>query len=310
MQEGKLNRYTIPQEYSGFRLDQTLQRMFPLYSRSILQKWIREFRVTVEKQLATPKQKVWGGELIEILPAASTETNAQAEAIALHIVYEDEDILVINKPVGLVVHPGNGNRAGTLLNALLNYLPNSGALPRAGIVHRLDKDTSGLLVVAKTLVAHTNLIRQFQSRTIKREYLALVHGTPPASGSIEAPIGRHPINRIKMAVTDKGKPARTHYNAEEYLHGFTLLRCNLESGRTHQIRVHMQSIGYPIVGDRTYSASKINNKRSLAASNFQRQALHATKLELSHPSSNEHLIWHAELPTDISDLLTALRKTI
>jgi len=218
------------------------------------------------------------------------------------VAYEDEQILVIDKPAGLVVHPGSGNWRGTLLNALLHRLPALAGLPRAGIVHRLDKDTSGLLVVAKTLEAQTDLVRQLQARTVRREYLALVRGTVERDGLVDAPIGRHPVQRTRMAVVARGRPARTHYRVRERLAGATLVECALESGRTHQIRVHMAHIGHPILGDPVYA------RHAAGGVAFGRQALHAWRLGLRHPASGAALHWESALPQDMAGLLDRLRR--
>ena len=265
----------------------------------------------LDGQATTVKQKVWGNEHVQISPKdTAAESMHTAEDISLNIIYEDDVLIIINKPVGLVTHPGSGNWQGTLLNALLHHAPQLGNVPRAGIVHRLDKNTSGLLVVAKTIEAQTSLVRQLQQRTVKRGYLALVLGEITQAGSIDAPIGRHPIHRTKMAVTTKGKPARTHYQVIENFAGCTLLQCNLETGRTHQIRVHMSSIGYPLVGDPVYG-SKPKNTRQIIGQiliNFPRQALHAQKLALTHPQTKQILEWEAGIPDDISNLLQVLRQ--
>lgn len=293
---------TIPTHLSGMRLDQALAELLPRYSRSRLQTWIVDGSITVDGQAATPKSKVWGGESVQVQPTAHpSETAAQAEAIALEIVFEDDALLVINKPAGLVVHPGSGNWTGTLLNALLHHAPQFQTVPRAGIVHRLDKETSGLLVVAKTLEAHTDLVRQLQARTVKRHYLALVEGNVAHDGKVEVPIGRHPTARTKMAVVSRGKPAVTHYSVLQRFARHTLIECRLETGRTHQIRVHMQSIGYPLVGDPTYGGKK-------GPRVFKRQALHAARLGLIHPVSQAEMAWEAPLPDDMQALLVAMQK--
>lgn len=302
---------TIPHDYAGMRLDQALARLLPDWSRSRLQAWILEKRISVEAREAIPKQKLWGGEKIRVQPISGhIETAYAAEAIALDIVYEDDVLMVINKPAGLVVHPGSGNWRGTLLNALLHHATQLSAVPRAGIVHRLDKETSGLLVVAKTLEAQTSLVRQLQKRSVKRDYLALVLGHVSVEGWIDAPIGRHPVQRTKMAVTVGGKEARTHYRVTEKFDGCTLLQCSLETGRTHQIRVHMHSIGHPLVGDPVYSGrlKKVSRETGQLIAGFPRQALHAQRLELSHPQHGKKMTWEAVLPQDMNRLLLMLRQ--
>jgi len=302
--------FTVPDDYAGLRLDQALVRFFPEYSRSRLQEWISRQQVMVDGAYATTKQKMWGGEKLEVWPQSHpAEQPYLAEDIALEVVYEDDALLVINKPAGLVVHPGSGNWEGTMLNALLHHAPQLADVPRAGIVHRLDKDTSGLLVVAKTLVAQTALVRQLEARSVRREYLALVHGELARGGKVDAPIGRHPAQRVKMAVVESGKPAVTHYQIETRFPSCTLLRCRLETGRTHQIRVHLAQIGHPLVGDSVYRKGPqrcVPQLRELLNS-FPRQALHATRLGLEHPVSGEMMEWHARLPHDMVQLLEKIR---
>ena len=273
----------------------------------------------MDGEFATSKQKVWGGEKLEVLPQSHpAEQPYLAEDIALDIVYEDDALLVINKPVGLVVHPGSGNWEGTLLNALLHYAPQLADVPRAGIVHRLDKDTSGLLVVAKTLTAQTALVRQLEARNVQREYLALVHGELTRAGKVDAPIGRHPTQRVKMAVVENGKPAVTHYQIERNFPaagsgpGCTLLRCRLETGRTHQIRVHLTHIGHPLVGDSIYlkGPQKCVPQLRELLNNFPRQALHATRLGLEHPVTGEMMEWHVPLPQDMVQLLQQIQVIV
>ena len=297
----------VPAECAGLRLDQTLARLLPQHSRSRLQGWLREGRVRIEGVAEVDaKHKVWGGETIRVAIASDPRSGqSAAEAIALAIVYEDEDILVIDKPAGLVVHPGSGNWQGTLLNALLHHAPELAEIPRAGIVHRLDKQTSGLLVVAKTLTAQTDLVRQLQARSVKREYLALVHGLVTVGGTVDAPIGRHPTQRVKMAVVAAhGKEARTHFSVRERFGTATLLECRLETGRTHQIRVHMASIKHPLVGDPVYG-QRGGTAPLLTA--FTRQALHAWRLALLHPRTHREMSWESPLPEDFAALLLALR---
>ena len=281
----------IPNSCAGLRLDLALARLLPDLSRSRIQTWILAGRVTIGNQPTHPKQKVWGNEHIQIQPQYET-TNMQheAEAINLNIIYEDDWLLVIHKPAGMVVHPGNGNWQGTMLNALLHHASKLNHIPRAGIVHRLDKDTSGLLVVAKTIEAQLDLVRQLQQHLVKRDYWALVLGEVQHGGLVDAPVGRHPRQRTKMAITDKGKPARTHYKILESFEGCTLLQCSLETGRTHQIRVHMQSIHHPLVGDPVYGGKpkKVKPETARLLSDFSRQALHAKRLELKHPHNKKN----------------------
>ncbi|MDV6344711.1 23S rRNA pseudouridine(1911/1915/1917) synthase RluD [Nitrosomonas sp. Is37] len=301
----------VPQSYIGLRLDLVLAQLLPHWSRSRLQSWILEKRVNVDGKIATPKQKIWGNEKISIRPhiVGANETHA-AEAISLEIIYEDNHLLVINKPAGMVVHPGNGNWQGTLLNALLHHSKQLNNIPRAGIVHRLDKDTSGLLVVAKTIEAQTSLVRQLQEHSVKRDYLAIALGEVKQNGYIDAPIGRHPVQRTKMAVTIHGKPARTYYQILESFDGCTLLRCSLETGRTHQIRVHMHNMGHPLVGDPVYTGKtrKLPPEIARLIMRFPRQALHAQQLAFVHPLHGETMIWNSELPEDMSVLLQGLRQ--
>lgn len=297
---------TVPDDCAGLRLDQTLARLMPDFSRNRLALWARRGRVSVNGRAAVPKQKVWGGESISVLPEPDPlELAFRPENIRLNVVFEDETLLIVNKPAGLVVHPGSGNWQGTMLNALLQHAPALKYLPRAGIVHRLDKETSGLLVVAKTLEAHAHLVRQLQARSVTREYLAVAHGRVARSGKVDAPVGRHPVKRTRMAVLARGKPAVTHYEVVERFAHATLLRCRLETGRTHQIRVHLSSLGHPLIGDSAYGGRP--GRHSKGALNFPRQALHAEKLALVHPASKRTMAWHAELPEDMRTLIAALR---
>lgn len=304
----------IPQTLGGLRLDQALQKLLPDQSRSRLQAWIKEGLVTIDDKTTTSKLKVWGGEKVQIVPQVSPQSHAfKAEDIALDIVYEDDHLLVINKPAGMVVHPAAGNWEGTLLNALLFYLPQLKELPRAGIVHRLDKDTSGLLVVAKTIAAQNSLVKQLQARTVKREYRAIVWGNIWRNGKVDQPVGRHPHARTKMAVSKMGKPSVTHYEVLERFAVHTYVRCMLETGRTHQIRVHMQYLKAPLAGDPVYGLRGIVPHRAMtqtlidALSGFKRQALHAIKLGLIHPETGEPMEWQIELPADMKALLEAMR---
>lgn len=295
---------TVPPDCAGLRLDAVLARLMPEHSRSRLQGWLKDGLITLDDAHAEAKHKVCGGERVRcaVLPAPTFAD--VAEDIPLAIAYEDADLLVIDKPAGLVVHPGNGNAQGTLLNALLHHAPELAAVPRAGIVHRLDKDTSGLLVVAKTLASQTDLVRQLQARTVKRHYLALVHGLVAASGTVDAPLGRHPAQRTKMAIVKQGgKEARTHYSPRERFTHCTLVECRLDTGRTHQIRVHLTSIGHPLVGDSVYGKAR-SGAALLDA--FSRQALHAWRLALVHPASHQEMVWESPLPADFAALLEAL----
>jgi 23S rRNA pseudouridine1911/1915/1917 synthase len=290
-------------------LDQAIAGLLPEFSRNRISQWIRDGRVVVEGHTALPKTRVYGGENVDVNPASDPQTAAALpENIALDIVYEDASILVVAKPAGLVVHPGSGNWHGTMLNALLSHAPALSGLPRAGIVHRLDKETSGLLVVGKTLQAQTSLTRQLQARTVRREYLALVHGAIERAGTVDAPVGRHPTQRTRMAVVERGRPAVTHFEIlERFDRHATLLRCRLETGRTHQIRVHLQSLGHPLIGDPVYGKSRRSALDELNA--FQRQALHAERLSLQHPVHGETVAWQAALPADFAQLLATLRGT-
>jgi len=303
----------LPDEVGGLRLDQALAKLLPDYSRSRLQTWIESGRVTVDGAPATVRQKVRGGEEIAVTPQVHpSEQPHQAEDIALDVLFEDDAILVINKPVGLVVHPGSGNWEGTLLNALLHHAPQLAEVPRAGIVHRLDKDTSGLLVVAKTLTAQTALVRQLQARSVKREYLALAWGELERDITVNAPIGRHPTQRVKMAVIDSGKPAVTHVSIAASYPACTLLRCRLETGRTHQIRVHLAYLGHPLVGDVVYTkgAQRCPVELRDLLYGFPRQALHATRLALDHPVSGERMEWEVDLPEDMETLLQQIEEVV
>lgn len=291
------------------RLDQALARLLPDQSRSRLQAWILRKQITVENRDATPKHRVWGGEKVQVNPVPSPDETAYIpEAISLDIVHEDESLIVINKPPGLVVHPGSGNWQGTMLNALLHHAPQLKGIPRAGIVHRLDKDTSGLLVVAKTPEAQTSLVRQLQEHSVKRIYIALVLGHVTCDGWVDAPIGRHPVHRTKMAVTTGGKEARTYYQVIEKLEGCTMLRCTLETGRTHQIRVHLAHLGFPIAGDDKYGDFALNKQlaRRTVGPSLQRMFLHAGIAEVAHPVTGEQLRLEATLSDDLREFLKAL----
>jgi 23S rRNA pseudouridine1911/1915/1917 synthase len=295
----------VPPECAGLRLDQALARLLPQHSRSRLAQWVREARVVIDGASVLPRAKVWGGELLRVRPATDPQLLANLpQDIPLDIVHEDEALIVINKPPGLVVHPGSGNWDGTLLNALLQHAPALAQVPRAGIVHRLDKDTSGLLVVAKTLTSQTDLVRQLQARTVKREYAAIAHGVVARDGKVEAPIGRHPVSRTRMAVVSRGKPAVTHYRVVTRYADASRLECRLETGRTHQIRVHLAYIGHPLLGDPVYG----KRATKTGAPVFHRQALHAQKLGLVHPLSGKAVSWEAPIPADMRELIASLEE--
>ncbi len=300
---------TIPTGHAGKRLDQSLAELLPEYSRSRLQSWIESGHVRVAGAAASRKQKVWGGEAVEVTPEALPEETAfKAEDIGLNIVFEDEHILVIDKPAGLVTHPGAGNWEGTLLNALLHHVPGAAGLPRAGIVHRLDKDTSGLMVVAKTLEAQTRLVRDLQARAVKRVYWAVALGVFERSeGDVDAPIGRHPTQRVKMAVLDEdrpgAKPALTHWKVLRQFSRAAWIECRLATGRTHQIRVHLTHLGHPLLGDPVY-----RGRTSGSPIPFQRQALHAVRLGLAHPATGAAMEWEAPPPADFAELLEQLER--
>jgi len=310
---GAATRHAIPEECAGLRLDQALAKLFPQYSRSRLQAWLKDgtLRVGEGGSVPSPSRAVMGGEAVSLVPdAQAVETVAPAQALPLEIVFEDADLIVIDKPAGLVVHPGAGNPDHTLMNALLAHAPELAAVPRAGIVHRLDKDTSGLLVVARTLEAQASLVRQLQSRSMGRTYQALVWGRPRTlRGIVDAPIGRDPRSRVRMAINERGKPARTAWEVVEQLPAASLLSCTLESGRTHQIRVHLQSIGLPLVGDPVYRVgAKTARTGTEALGSFKRQALHAAKLALDHPRSGKAMQWTSPLPADFRALLRRMRS--
>ncbi|OCG69858.1 23S rRNA pseudouridine(1911/1915/1917) synthase [Gilliamella sp. Occ3-1] len=304
----------IEQSQLGMRLDQALSELFPDYSRSRIKDWITNNKVAVNNVIVNkPKEKVLGGEIITINAEIEQEIYHQPEDIKLDIVYEDSDILVINKPRDLVVHPGAGNPDGTVLNALLHYYPDIACVPRAGIVHRLDKDTTGLMVVAKTIMAQTHLVESLQLREITREYEAVVMGIITAGGTVDQPITRHPTKRTHMAVFPTGKPAVTHYRVMEKYRLHTRLRLRLETGRTHQIRVHMAHIAHPLIGDPLYGGRPRPPKGASESfiqtlRDFNRQALHATMLRLYHPITGEQMEWHAPIPEDMQKLIKSLQE--
>ena len=301
-------------EMAGQRLDQALPVLFPDFSRTRLQRWVRDGRVTLDGRVASrPRDRLSGGELVELEARLEDQVACRPEPIGLDVLYRDEALIVIDKRPGLVVHPAAGHRDGTLQNALLHLDPELIRLPRAGIVHRLDKETSGLLVVARSPAAYKSLVEQLQARAIKREYRALARGVLTAGGRVDRPIGRHPVHRTRMAVVASGKPAVTHYRVLERFPAHTWLRVNLETGRTHQIRVHLAHIRHPLEGDPVYGGRQrlppgIGEALKQALGGFRRQALHARRLGLTHPLTGEWIEWEAPLPADIRHLLTCLRE--
>ena len=304
----------VPEELEGARLDQVAAQLFPDYSRSRLQSWIKKGQLCADGQVLRPRDKVAAGVVLQLDAELEQETGWQPQAIDLDILFEDDSILVLNKPAGLVVHPAAGHADGTLVNALLAHAPELSQLPRAGIVHRLDMETSGTMVVARTLAAHHHLVAQLQARTVKREYCAVCIGAMTGGGTIEAAIGRHPRHRKKMAVLAVGgKPAVTHYRVTERFAHHTRVTVTLETGRTHQIRVHMAHRHYPLVGDPVYGGrpripAGASDQLITALRGFQRQALHAQALGLVHPRSGDTLQFDCPLPEDLLSLLSVLQR--
>ncbi len=303
-------RQTVPPELAGERFDKALARMFPQYSRSRLQGWIARGLVTVDGQPMRPRDPVRGGESVTLQPEASIAVESLPQAMELDVVFENEDLLVVNKPAGLVVHPGAGNLRGTLMNGLLHRVPALAELPRAGIVHRLDKDTSGLLLVAKNLRSHTALVRLMSERAISRHYKAVCCGVLTGGGTVDAPIGRHPVDRLRMSVREDGKPAVTHYRVIERFAAHTYISVQLESGRTHQIRVHLAWRRHPLLGDPLYGGrlalpAAAGERLKKVLQGFRRQALHAARLEFIH--DREPIAVEAPPPADFAELLEALR---
>jgi 23S rRNA pseudouridine1911/1915/1917 synthase len=305
----------VPALANGERLDALLARLLPQYSRSRIASWIRAGDVQLDGRSARPSEKVFGGEGISLRATLELDTQVQPESLPIDVVHADDDLLIVNKPAGWVVHPGAGNRHHTLQNALLAWDAQLAALPRAGLIHRIDKETSGLLVVARNLEAHVALTRALAERAIHREYVALCVGRPRSGGTIDQPIGRHRTDRLRQAIRADGREAVTHYRLAERFRAHTLLRVQLETGRTHQIRVHMAHLGFPLVGDPLYGG-----RRQLTAGNapevrtallaFRRQALHAARLELKHPATGLQLTFEAPLPDDLASLLAALREDV
>ena len=294
----------VPAEMGGLRLDQALARLFHQYSRSRLQDWLRSGHIKVDGRQPAPRTPVVGGETIVVAPPRLPDAAPRAQKMPLKIVHEDRDLLVIDKPAGLVVHPGAGQPDRTLLNALLAHAPSLAAVPRAGIVHRIDKDTSGLLVVAKTVEAQSDLVKQLAERTVRRVYVALVQGDPPASGAIDVPVGRDPKSRTRMAVTHRGKEARTTYRVLERFGRAALVECRLETGRTHQIRVHFAALRHPCVGDLTYGADPTVAKRL----GLTRQWLHAVRLGFEHPGDGQWAEFASDYPEDLAKALEQVRE--
>ncbi len=304
---------TIPENFAGKRIDQAWAELFPQYSRMRLKSWLETGEALINGKHRKPKDKIAGNEEVIIHATVELACEDTAENIPLNIIFEDESLIVINKPVGLVVHPAAGNRSSTLLNALLYHAPELANLPRAGIIHRIDKETSGLLIIAKTLEAQTDLVKQLQAREITREYEAIIQGTLTGGGSVSEPIGRHSHHRTKMAVVANGKPATTHYWVIERFQSHTHIRVKLETGRTHQIRVHMEHINHPLVGDPTYGGRMklpkgASDELISMLKDFKRQALHARRLEFMHPVTKEPMALEAELPEDMESLLKMLKK--
>lgn len=307
-------RAEVPESWAGKRLDQAAAALFPEYSRARLQGWIRDGSLRVGGTQCRPRDPVQAGDELEL--AATVDTDAGSGWIAreglLDIVHEDEDVIVLNKAAGVVVHPAAGHQDDTLVNALLHYCPGLAELPRGGVVHRLDKDTTGLMVVAKSVPAHTELVRCLQARDVRREYEAIVNGSMVAGGTVDAPIGRHPRQRKKMAVVDTGKPSVTHYRVLERFPAHTRIQCRLETGRTHQIRVHMAHIRHPLLGDPVYGSrlrvpAAAGDELLQALRRFRRQALHARRLAFAHPVSGSELEFEAPVPADMQELTDQLR---
>ena len=306
---------TVPLTAAGRRFDQSLAEMFPDYTRSRLTAWVKEGKVLLDGAPVAPRHLLRGGETVVLEAELAPEVDAQPEDIALNIVHEDDDLMVVDKPVGLVVHPGAGNPAGTMLNALLHHAPSLAELPRAGIVHRLDKDTAGLMVVAKSIAAQTALVGMLSRHDVHRQYEAVVLGTMVAGGTVDEAIGRHQHDRLKQGVRDVemgGKEAVTHYRVRERFRAHSVIQCNLETGRTHQIRVHMAHIGHPLVGDQLYgNGLRLPRGASQelidALRGFRRQALHAEKLAFEHPITGEYLEFNSPRPADQEELIEALR---
>jgi 23S rRNA pseudouridine1911/1915/1917 synthase len=304
---------SVPDELAGQRLDRALAKMFPDYSRSRLKSWLIAGAITVDGQSPRPRDPVQGGERVELNPVPEVTVSADPEPLSLNVVFEDDSLIVINKPAGLVVHPGAGNPGGTLMNGLLHHAPSLEEVPRAGIIHRLDKNTSGLLLIAKTLPAHTALVRLLADREISRRYLAVCNGVLTGGGTIKASIGRHPVDRTRMSIQEDGKHAVTHYTVKERFAAHTYINVTLETGRTHQIRVHFAHRRHALVGDPVYGGRLALPKGAsepliAALRGFRRQALHATRLAFEHPKTGESLSFEVPPPTDFLTLIDVFRE--
>jgi 23S rRNA pseudouridine1911/1915/1917 synthase len=309
----ELQTRAIPAELAGLRLDQALARMFPEYSRSRLKEWLLAGAITLDGGPKRPRDAVAGGEIVSLQPQEELSVRAEPEPIALAVVFEDEHLLVVNKPAGLVVHPGAGNPTGTLMNGLLHHAPSLEQVPRAGIIHRIDKDTSGLLLVAKTVIAHTALVRLLTDREISRNYLAVCNGVLTGGGTINEPIARHPVDRKRMSIQENGKPAITHYTVIERFRAFTYINVKLETGRTHQIRVHFAHRRHALVGDPVYGGrlalpAGASEDLIQRLRRFKRQALHAARLAFVHPSTGVRVEFEAPLPADLEELIAVMRE--
>ena len=305
---------SVPEELTGQRLDVVLAELMPDYSRNRLKQWLLDGQILLDGQQAKPKTKVYGDQQLELnIHVADISDECLAEDIPLNIVYQDESLIVVNKPAGLVVHPAVGNRQGTLQNALLFFDKTLADVPRAGIVHRLDKDTSGLMVVARTLESHKYLVEQIQQREVHREYQTVVHGVMTGGGTVDQPIGRHAHDRVRMTVREDGRPSVTHYRVLDRFRLYTHLHVELETGRTHQIRVHMQHLRHSMVGDPVYSGRSrlpagASEEFLNILNNFKRQALHAWRLSLNHPETGELMQWEAPLPEDMVELIAGMKE--
>jgi 23S rRNA pseudouridine1911/1915/1917 synthase len=316
MTEQLLLEEYIDDDYAGMRLDQALAQVFPDYSRGQLTKWIKAGDVLVDGKRLKPRDAILGGEHIVIKTLIEkVDEEWTAEAIELDIIHEDEHVLLINKPAGMVVHPGAGNQNGTLVNALLHHAPQLETIPRAGIVHRIDKGTTGLLMIAKSLKAHNSLVAQLQEHSVEREYQAIAHGVITAGGTVDEPIGRHHIDRKRMAINATGKHAVTHYRVQQRFRNHTHIRCNLETGRTHQIRVHMAHVRHPLIGDPVYGGrlklpKGATPKLLETLHNFKRQALHAGSLGFIHPDTEEFVSWKVDMPADMQNLIKVLEQDL